>query len=219
MCSHHNCFAEKLICSHNYTTFTTAAVPRSVQTFLLVHYFSIQCLCLGRVLVLAGNSAVCWPPLPISNIIISDKREAKEQFYWRDLTSESLVTIPPLFTILNIPNQEFSHNENSYNTIQGLWPDTAWTPVISQESRKCGPEGNISNGNPAVKFQFSNLSSILSIEVKFNLAKWMDYVILTSIYQIPDIGQNWTLFLPRLLQVTLQLKVDRRRFLLILKHY
>ena len=103
---------------------------------------------------------------------------------------------PSLFTILNIPNQEFSHNENSYNTIQGLWPDTAWTPVISQESRKCGPEGNISNGNPAVKFQFSNLSSILSIEVKFNLAKWMDYVILTSIYQIPDIGQNWTLFLP-----------------------
>ena len=56
MRSHHNCFAEKLICSHNYTTFTTAAVPRSVQTFLLVHYFSIQCLCLGKVLVFAGNS-------------------------------------------------------------------------------------------------------------------------------------------------------------------
>ena len=116
MSSHHNCFAEKLICSHNYTTFTTAAVPRSVLTFLLVHYFSIQCLCLGKVLVFAGNSFALATSFQ-SPILSSLTRG--EQFYWRDLTSESLVTLPPFpLTILNSLNQEFRHNGNSYNTIQ-----------------------------------------------------------------------------------------------------
>ena len=118
MSSHHNCFAEKLICSHNYTTFTTAAVPRSVQTFLLVHYFSIQCLCLGKVLVFAGNSFAGH--LFQSPILSSLTRGRPGSCFIGEISpSESLVTIPPLFTILNIPNQEFSHNENSYNTIQG----------------------------------------------------------------------------------------------------
>ena len=177
MSSHHNCFAEKLICSHNYTTFTTAAVPRSVQTFLLVHYFSIQCLCLGKVLVFAGNS-FAGHLFPISNIIISDTREAQGASFIGEISP--LGSLPPLFTILNIPNQEFRHNENSYNTIQRQGRCCAVTSHRLNSSNlsriwimRPGEEGNIFHRNPApvVKFQFSNLSSILSTEVKFNLAK------------------------------------------------
>ena len=119
MSSHHNCFAEKLICSHNYTMFTTAAVPPSVLTFLLVHYFSIQCLCLGKVLLFAGNSFALATSFQ-SPILSSPTqgREGSSLLERLHLGEPRYNLLPPLFTILNIPNQEFRHNVNSYSTIQ-----------------------------------------------------------------------------------------------------
>lgn len=155
---------------------------------------------------------------PISNIIISDTREGREQFYWRDRTSESLVTLSAL------PSSQFSTSRTK--NLDTMWTLTAqyrhtegrevlavtghWRLNSSNLSRisvmrtRETRQGNILDGNPTssssypvvVKFQFSNLSSILSTEVKFNLAKWMDYVILTSIPNSrywPE--RSWTLFL------------------------
>ena len=135
---------------------------------------------------------------PISNIIISDTGEGREQFYWRDCTSESLVTISCL------PSSQFStsrtknldtmwtltaqyRHRGAVLAVTGLWLNSSNLSRISVMRTRETSQGNIFDGNPTsssypvVKFQFSNLSSILSTEVKFNLAKWMDYVILTSI--------------------------------------
>ena len=175
---------------------------------------------------------------PISNIIISDTGEGREQFYWRDCTSESLVTISSLpssqFLTSRTKNldtmwtltAQYRHRREVL-AVTGHWLNSSNLSRISVMRTRETSQGNIFDGNPAassssypvVKFQFSNPSSILSTEVKFNLAKWMDYVILTSIPNSRYWPELDSFSLSVLLQVILPLKVDRKRFLLILKHY
>ena len=182
-------------------------MPRSVLTFLLVHYFSIQCLCLGKVLVFAGNSFALATSFQ-SPILSSLTRG--EQFYWIDLTSESLVTLS-LPSLLQFSTAR-TKNLDTMATLTTQYWHRRVLAMTGQRLNSCNlsrilvmspvrrAKGIFSMEtelrSSVVKFQFSNLSSILSTEVKFNLAEWMDYVILTSIYQILDIGQNWTLLFP-----------------------
>ena len=177
--------------------FTTAAVPPSVLTFLLVHYFSIQCLCLGKVLLFAGNSFALATSFQ-SPILSSPTQGREGSIFIGEIAPRRASLLSAL------PSSQFStsrtknldtmwtltaqyRHRGAVLAVTGLWLNSSNLSRISVMRTRETSQGNIFDGNPTsssypvVKFQFSNPSSILSTEVKFNLAKWMDYVILTSI--------------------------------------
>lgn len=179
---------------------------------------------------------------PISNIIISDTREGREQFYWRDRTSESLVTLSALpssqFSTSRTKNldtmwtltAQYRHRGEEVLAVTGHWLlNSSNLSRISVMRTRETRQGNILDGNPTneqlllscckVSIFQPELYFIYWSQVQFSKVNGLRDSDLNTKFQILAGAELDPFSLPFLLQVILQLKVDRKRFLLILKHY